>query len=111
MSEEIQNAPVIVPRAIMFTYLSNGLLGFALMIATLFAIGDLDRALDPPTGFAFIEIFLQATNSIPATTIMVAVITIMQLCATVSILASSSRMFWSFARDRGVPGWRILQRV
>ncbi|MCJ1393349.1 hypothetical protein MMC18_006222 [Xylographa bjoerkii] len=111
MSEEIQNAPVIVPRAIVFTYFFNGILGLGILIATLFCISDLDVVLEPPSGFAFIEIFRQTTYSTAGTTIMVSIITIMQLAATVSILTAASRQLWSFARDRGVPRWRILEKV
>ena len=111
MSEEIQNAPIIVPWAIVFTYFFNGILGLGIMIATLFCISDLEAVLEPPSGFAFIEIFRQTTYSIAGTTIMVSIITIMQLAATVSILTAASRQLWSFARDRGVPGWRMLGKV
>ena len=111
MSEEIQNAPIVVPRAIVFTYISNGAMGFGILLAALFCFNDLGAVLHPRSDFAFIEIFLQATNSVGGTAMMGCIVTVMQLCATVSILASSSRMLWSFARDRGMPGWRIIQRV
>ena len=111
MSEEIQNAPVIVPWAIVFTYFFNGILGLGIMTATLFCISDLKAVLEPTSGFAFIEIFKQTTYSTAGTSIMVSIITIMQLAATVSILTAASRQLWSFARDHGVPGWRKLQKV
>lgn len=34
------------------------------------------------------------------------IIFILRVCSTVGVLASSSRMLWCFARDRGVPFWR-----
>ncbi|MCJ1283182.1 hypothetical protein MMC26_002509 [Xylographa opegraphella] len=111
MSEDLQNAPVIVPWAIVSTYFFNGILGLSIMIATLFGISDLDTVLEPPSGFAFIEIFRQTTYSTAGTSIMVSIITIMQLAATVSILTAASRQLWSFAQDRGVPGWRMLDKV
>lgn len=89
----------------------NGTLGFGMIIALLFCIGNLDNALATPTGYPFIEILLQATNSVKGTAAMASIVTILALCATVGILASTSRMFWSFARDRGLPGWRVLQQV
>lgn len=64
MSEEIQRASVIVPRSIMLTLVINGSLGFGMIIAVLICLGDLDAALESPTGFPFMEIFLQATNSV-----------------------------------------------
>jgi len=111
MSEEIRNPELVVPRSIMLSVLINGTLGFAMIIALLFCIGNLDDALSTPTGYPFMEIFLQATNSVSGAATMVSIVTILAVCATVGVLASTSRMFWSFARDRGLPGWRVLQRV
>lgn len=111
MSEEIHNPSLVVPRSIMLSVIINGTLGFAMLIALLFCIGNLDNALATPTGYPFMEIFVQATNSVSGAATMASLVTILALCATVGILASTSRMFWSFARDRGLPSWRILQRV
>lgn len=111
MSEEIHNPSVVVPRSIMLSVIINGTLGFAMMIAVLFCLGNLDDALQTPTGFPFIEIFLQATRSVSGTAVMASIVTALALSATVGLLASTSRMFWSFARDRGLPGWRTLQTV
>ncbi|KAF6231189.1 hypothetical protein HO173_010521 [Letharia columbiana] len=60
LSEEIQNAAVVVPKAIVFSIVLNGLLGFGIALALLFCIGDIDAALHTNTGYLFIEIFNQA---------------------------------------------------
>ena len=111
MAEEIQNAEIVVPRAITLAYLLNGVLAFAMLIATLFAIEDIETALDSPTNYPYMEIFRQATGSIPGSAIMIAVITVMEICQLTSSLATSSRMLWSFARDRGMPGWQVFSKV
>ncbi|KAH8590706.1 amino acid transporter-like protein [Bisporella sp. PMI_857] len=111
MSEEIHNPSVVVPRSIMLSILINGTLGFAMTIALLFCIGDLETVLATKTGYPFMEVFLQATHSVAGAATMAALVTILALSATVGLLASTSRMFWSFARDRGLPGWRTLQKV
>lgn len=111
MSEEIRNPSLVVPRSIMLSVVINGSLGFAMVIALLFCIGNVDDALATNTGYPFMEIFLQATQSVSGAATMASIVTVLALCATVGILASTSRMFWSFARDRGLPGWRILEQV
>lgn len=111
MSEEITNAPVAVPRSIMLSVLINGPLGFSMLIAMLFCLGDIEAALVSPTGYPFMAIFLQATHSVAGTATMGAIITTMGICTSVGMLASTSRQFWSFARDRGIPGWRLWSRV
>ena len=111
MSEEISNASTVVPWTLLTSTILSGFLGFGMLIAILFCLGDLDGALSSPTGFGFVEVFLQATGSMPLTeAILVFVITLFT-CASVSCLAASSRMIWSFARDHGLPVWQILSQV
>lgn len=45
MSEEIENAAVNVPRAIVTTMILNGATGFAMVIAVLFCLGDIDSVI------------------------------------------------------------------
>ncbi|KAI4199835.1 MAG: hypothetical protein LQ350_004366 [Teloschistes chrysophthalmus] len=95
----------------LFTILLNSALGFGMLVGVLFCIGNLDDALATPTGYPFMEIFLQGTGSRKGSAAMISVIIILSVCATIAILASSSRLTWSFARDRGLPGWQYLSRV
>ncbi|KAI2602617.1 amino acid transporter [Hypoxylon sp. NC1633] len=111
MSEEIQNAAVIVPRAMIFSIIINGLLGFGILVAVLFCIGDIDFILQSPTGFPFMAIFEQAVGSEQGAQAMASILVIMNLLGTVSLVASASRMTWSFARDRGLPGWHYISKV
>lgn len=111
MSEEIQNASTVVPYSLLSSITLNGLLGFGMLIAVLFCLGDLQAALNSPTDYPFMEIFLQATHSVGGSLVMITIVTVLQICATIAFLAGSSRMTWSFARDHGLPGWRILSRV
>ena len=111
MSEEIQNAAVIVPRSVVFSYFYNGLMGLCMLIALLYSYSDLAVLEDPPQQYSFIEIFYQVTHSKAGTAVMVSLLLIMQFCATISVQTSASRMLWSFSRDMGVPGWRVLRRV
>ena len=111
MSEEIENPSVSVPRSIITSILINGCLGFGILMATLFGIGNLDDVLTSPTGFPFMEIFLQATRSTAGTTALASLVIALAICATIGLIATSSRMTWSFARDRGLPFSRILSKV
>ena len=111
MSEEIQNAAVIVPRSVVFSYFYNGLMGLCMLIVLLYSYSDLAVLEDPPQKYSFIEIFYQVTHSQAGTAVMVSLLLIMQFCATISVQTSASRMLWSFSRDMGVPGWRTLRRV
>lgn len=111
MSEEIENPSVTVPRSIMTSIMINGCLGFGILMATLFGLGDLDSVLKSPTGYPYMEIFLQATRSIPGTLVMASIVTALGICSTIGFVATWSRMTWSFARDRGLPFSKTLSKV
>lgn len=111
MSEEITNASTAVPTSIMLSVLINGSFGFGMLLAMLFCLGDIGTALESPTGYPFMSIFLQATGSVSGTAVMCSIVTTMGITTSVGMLASASRQLWSFARDRGIPGWRLWSRV
>lgn len=115
MAEEIKNAAVVIPQAILFSIGINGALGFSMLIALLFCLGDPSQVsttvLQTSLGFPFIQVFLDATKSIPGTAIMASIVLVLAISSTVGVLASSSRMFWSFARDRGLPLWKEISKV
>ena len=111
MSEEIQNATTVVPQTLIWSIGVNGVLGFGMLIAILFCIGDITNALETPTLFPFIEIFQQATRSNTGATIMVSLVLSLMICAAIASLAAASRQMWAFARDQGLPGSKYLAKV
>jgi choline transport protein len=111
VAEEVYNASTVVPWAIVATIMVNGVLGLALLLALLFCLGDIDAALNTPTGFPFIEIFAQATNSNTAATIMTCLILFLLAASGSGGMATASRLLWSFARDNGVPFSGYISRV
>ena len=111
VAEEVYNASTVVPWAIVSTIIVNGILGLALLIALLFCLGDVTAALNTPTGFPFIEIFAQATNSNAAATAMTVLILFLLTASGSGVMATASRLLWSFARDNGVPFSGHISRV
>ena len=63
LAEEIDKASTVIPRSMLASIALNGSLGFAIVTATLFCLGNEQDALDSPTGYPFIEVFLNATGS------------------------------------------------
>ncbi|RAL59845.1 hypothetical protein DID88_000474 [Monilinia fructigena] len=111
MSEEISKPSLNVPRAIVFSILLNGALGFGMLLAALFCLGNIEEVSSDPDRLPFMAIFQQAVGSLPGALTMAAIVSLMNICATISFVATASRMTWSFARDRGVPGWQYLSKV
>ncbi|KAH1495497.1 hypothetical protein KXX06_002287 [Aspergillus fumigatus] len=94
MAEEVRNASVAIPRAILLSVLINGALGFGMLIAVLFCLGDLDAALATPTGYPYMEIFRQATDSLAGALGMTSILLIIGVCSVIGMLAATSRQFW-----------------
>ncbi|KAK3069856.1 hypothetical protein LTS18_000210, partial [Coniosporium uncinatum] len=111
MAEEIKHASSVVPWGLMGSIIINGVLGFSMLIATLFCMGPIDKALKSTTGFPFLEILRFATGSLAGADGLASIIIALFVSCTIAVYASTSRMMWSFARDLGLPGSRFLSRV
>ena len=61
MSEEIENAALNVPRAILTTMILNGATGFAMVLAVLFCLGDPDSVLVSLQPIIYVENFSLVT--------------------------------------------------
>ena len=105
MSEEVRDASLVLPNAIMWAAGLNGSLGFVMVITFCFTLGDVLDLLETPnpTGYPFIQVFHKATKSNAATSAMTAILIVNVTSACISTLATVSRQTWSFARDKGLP--------
>lgn len=69
MSEEIDNAAMNVPRAILMTMILNGATGFAMVLAVLFCLGDIQAVLVCFHGFLqnwpILTAYIENTNGVP----------------------------------------------
>jgi choline transport protein len=111
MAEEVENASLNIPRAIVAGMITNGLIGFAMMIATLYCLGNVDSVLNTATTFPFIQIFYNSVKSIPGAVAMGAIVLSLTWACALGITTTASRMTWSFARDNGTPFSRFLSKV
>ncbi|KAI1390834.1 amino acid transporter [Hypoxylon trugodes] len=110
MSEEIENAALNVPRAIFTTVILNGSMGWAMVLAVLFCLSDIESVINSPTGFPFIQIFYNGTGRAGATAMTIVILFIIW-CAVIGFAATASRMIWSFARDHGLPFHAFIRKV
>lgn len=95
------NPEMSVPHCMLGSIAINSVLGFAFLLAILFCMGDMDAALNSSTGFPIIEIFRSVTGSAAASSAMTSTLILIAGLATIPLLASTARMVWSLARDRG----------
>lgn len=111
MAEEIKDASIVLPKAIMTSAVVNGTLGFVMTITYCFTLGDVLTIIESPTGYPFIQVFYNATKSYAGASIMTAIVIVNITSACISTVATVSRQTWSFARDGGLPFSRFISHV
>lgn len=82
-----------------------------MLVATLFCMGDIDAAFAEDPLYPYMPIFRNAIGSTAGAVALSAVIVTMIFVAATGCLASTSRIYWAFARDRAIPGWRFLKKT
>ncbi|KAF2649377.1 amino acid permease [Lophiostoma macrostomum CBS 122681] len=103
LAEEMPHASRNVPLAMVGSVSVNGLLGLGYCIMLLFSTGPLDELLGTKTGFPFMQIYYNTTQSAAGATVMSLILIIIAMIATVAGITSTSRTFWAFSRDKAVP--------
>lgn len=74
-------------------------------------VGDVVSVLTSPLGVAHIQVFLNATGSVGATTALTVLMLVIAMFACVAVMATNSRQLFAFARDNGVPFSRVFSKV
>lgn len=129
LAEELKNASWILPRSMIATALMNYVLGFITIsmsvqldfrnprstdshiVTLVLCLGNLDNAINSPTGQPYVEVLLNATGSRGATITLTTVMLALLISCAVNTVTTSSRQLWSFARDGGPPFSAWLARV
>lgn len=111
MAEEIHNASMTVPRAIMLSTALNGLMGLVVAIVIAFTVTDIKAALSIDSSYPILVMIQKIINSTSGTAALMSAVIVVQINGTIATLACASRLLWAFSRDRGVPGWQKLQQV
>ena len=79
MAEEIKDASVTLPRAIMTSAAVNGSLGWIMTITFCFCLGNLYEVIASKTKYPFIQVFYDATQNKAAASVLTAII-IVNVC-------------------------------
>lgn len=69
----------------------------------MFVITDIDEVVNPPSGFALIEIYHQATGNELSTVLLLAAFAICLFGCAIANITGSSRQIWAAARDHCYP--------
>lgn len=108
LAEEVKDASKSVPRAMMWAFTVNSVVGLIVLTTFLFAIPSVADTLDPTiniSGYAFIYVFQQC--SYHGGIVLFTLLFLIMVTATVDAQASTARQTFAFARDHGLPfgGW------
>lgn len=103
MSEELLDASHTLPRSMIMTTVFNGAFGWIMVITFSFCIGDLGEVIASPTGYPFMQVFYNSTESASSATAMSVFIVAMTVFSNLTMVATSSRQLFAFARDHAVP--------
>src|SRR5436305_13552938 len=110
-AEEIQDASLTLPKAIMWSACVNATLVFLMAVTLIFTLGDINSIFASTTRQPFIQVFYTATQSYTAVNVMTAIVVILLGACCISKIATAPRQIWSFARDKGLPGSAWPSRV
>jgi choline transport protein len=110
MAEEVKDGGLNVPKAMVWSYVLNGVLGLFFVITYLFCLPSVEAALNDPTGFPFLYVFRQAV-SVGGVNTLTVVILVLAVASNIAFNASTSRQTFAFARDNGLPFPKWIARV
>jgi len=110
MSEEITDAKINVPNAMIRGYLLSGIVAFFFYISYLFTITSIDDALNDPTGYPFLWVFRNCVST-TGVNILTTLILILVVASNISFNASTARITFAFARDKGLPFSKWISKV
>ena len=99
MAEELKDASLHLPRAMMWATFGNGVMGIVMLISFCFCI-DAAAIVDSTSDFPVIQVLYNATHSYAATCVLGSVLVILVFFSTVTTIASASRQIWAFSRDQ-----------
>ncbi|TKA82591.1 hypothetical protein B0A55_01374 [Friedmanniomyces simplex] len=99
MSEELKDASLQLPKAMMWATFGNGIMGIGMLITFCFCITDLDALLNSDSNYPIIQVLFNATASYAGTIFLGSVLLVLLFFSTVTTVASASRQTWAFSRD------------
>ncbi|KAK3724871.1 hypothetical protein LTR37_000919 [Vermiconidia calcicola] len=112
MSEELKDASLLLPKAMMWATFGNGILGIAMVITFCFCITDLNEVIGPKASdYPIIHVVHTATGSYAGTIVLGGLLVLLLYFSTVTTVASASRQVWAFSRDGGFPFSSWIRRV
>ncbi|KAF2839836.1 choline transporter [Patellaria atrata CBS 101060] len=112
LAEEVHRPERMIPIAILGTVAIGFITSWTYSIAMFFSIvGDFNELVATPTLVPILELFYRATSSKAGAIALESLILATGFGCLVASHTWQSRLAWSFARDKGLPGHQFLKKV
>ena len=111
ISEEIPNPGQNVPKVMFWTPVLGWTVGFAVAIAINFCISNAANMLTPVAGQAFLQLMVDSLRHKGLVLFIQAGIVVILLWSCAGTMTTSSRMWYAFAKENGVPRSNSTSRV
>lgn len=110
MIEEVPNASIEGPKIMVYCVGIGTFTGSVFLIVLLFVAGDMDQVAKSAAG-PLLQILLDATNNKAGAICLLMLPLVCLILAILSVMTTSSRMIFAFARDGGLPASRVFATV
>lgn len=111
LAEEVPRPERMIPIAIMGTVGIGFVTSWFFSMSMMFSLSNLAEVTNTRTLVPLLELFCQALGTNVGAVVLEAFVITTGIGCLVSSHTWQSRLCWSFARDRGVPGYRWLEVV
>ncbi|KAM0445046.1 hypothetical protein ACHAO4_010026 [Trichoderma viride] len=110
MIEEIPNAALEGPKIMVICVGIGTFTGAIFLIVLLFVAGNIDEVISSAAG-PLLQILIHATSNTAGAICLLMLPLVCLIFATFSVMTTSSRMIFAFARDGGLPASKFFARV
>ncbi|RJE26323.1 Gaba permease [Aspergillus sclerotialis] len=110
MIEEVPQASIEGPKIMMSCVGIGTFTGVVFLIVLLFVAGEMSEIINSSAG-PLLQIFIHSTQNKAGAICLLMLPLVCLIFATISVMTTSSRMVFAFARDGGLPASRFFARV
>lgn len=111
MAEEVPQPERNIPIAILTTVAIGFTTSWFYCISMFFSLKDLNQLINSTTQVPILELYYQALNNKAGAIVLETLLLVTGMGCLIACHTWQSRLVWSFARDRGVPGHQYISRV
>ncbi|KAJ6086807.1 hypothetical protein N7467_005721 [Penicillium canescens] len=111
MAEEMTQPSRQVPQVMFISAVASAISGLPMILVYMFCITKPENLLNPVGGQPIIQLLVDSLRSFPLAIVGTLVFIICFACASVTLLTAFTRIWWSLARQGGVPFSKFMARV